>query len=632
MCIQHKYYVNHALIKCILIFFLFPSHTDIQALDTLFINNKFNQATIKSFGYLYKEADPTKDLKYIKGISDNLFLPIEETGISFKAENYIHWVKCHIKNTDTTNVDLIIQFANPRLNQVQYFIEKGNGTIKESMLMGDDFPFEQREIKHRHYLFQLSLASSETNTIYIKSDKYGENIFLDLFLFNENIFWEKDGQGSSLLLIYIGFLFCILALTFLAGIISRKKILIYFFCYCFFAAFVLISWTGFGFQYIWGAFPFFNSSSGYLFIAFCAISVIGLTRTYLNMKSYAPKTELFLWVLQLVNVFYIPIIIGNKFIPDTILPIVTNLGNFIILTFASAVLFSPLIVYFKSKKKEHLLFLAGFLFAISGLFIHQLENLEIIENNWFSTHFMKIALLLDFFILIYLISRQIRSTYLENTQLSNSLYQTKIKAANALLTGQQEERNRLSMELHDGTSINLATLKMKLSNLKNNLSDEQQKTTVDDLINKLSHIAKNIRNFSHAFAPFDRNENSLEEAIADLIYDIESSNEDIRINCTYMIEENSLHPKMANHLFQTTKELLSNVLKHANASFIEVEFKKQNEYIFLIVKDNGKGLDPKKTNNGIGLKNIKARATLLDGNLDVQSSHHGTMVTFSFPI
>jgi signal transduction histidine kinase len=86
-----------------------------------------------------------------------------------------------------------------------------------------------------------------------------------------------------------------------------------------------------------------------------------------------------------------------------------------------------------------------------------------------------------------------------------------------LIAGQIEERQRLSSELHDGISIQMALMKMRLDNLFSNKTIEEK-----EIIKEMNKISSDVRNFTHAISLFNLNTQTLEDAIEDLIYKIEN--------------------------------------------------------------------------------------------------------------
>jgi signal transduction histidine kinase len=144
-------------------------------------------------------------------------------------------------------------------------------------------------------------------------------------------------------------------------------------------------------------------------------------------------------------------------------------------------------------------------------------SLNLIESNFWTRYGAGVGWILDLVILMIVFSNQIRQSFLKNIQLKQELNESKLTTANALIAGQIEERQRLSSELHDGISIQMALMKMRLDNLFSNKTIEEM-----EIIKEMNKISSDIRNFTHAISLFNLNTQTLEDAIEDLIYKIEN--------------------------------------------------------------------------------------------------------------
>jgi signal transduction histidine kinase len=254
-------------------------------------------------------------------------------------------------------------------------------------------------------------------------------------------------------------------------------------------------------------------------------------------------------------------------------------------------------------------------------------SLNLIESNFWTRYGAGVGWILDLVILMIVFSNQIRQSFLKNIQLKQELNESKITAAKALLTGQIEERQRLSSELHDGISIQMALMKMRLDNLFSNKTIEEM-----EIIKEMNKISSDIRNFTHAISPFNLNTQTLEDAIEDLIYKIENQT-DLEIDLeTNHFDEVLLNDNQKHSLFQTLQELLNNTIKYGLATKVLVNLHSESKNIRLRFQDNGQGFDINTVKKGIGLNNIQARADLLNGNFEINSNQHGSQFEFSFEV
>ncbi len=188
--------------------------------------------------------------------------------------------------------------------------------------------------------------------------------------------------------------------------------------------------------------------------------------------------------------------------------------------------------------------------------------------------------------------------------------QNQINVLNALIEGQENERKRISKDLHDGLGQKLAAINLNLSAMKPFAKD-------NDCYQRITNITKDTiqeyRAIAHALTPPSLKRKSLSNAIHLMTTRLNNSSQ---IKFIFIDLENEINfsEKIKIELFRITQELINNAIKYAKASKIIVEFQLINQEFKLSVKDNGLGFNISKntTNNlGIGIRNIYSRTNLI---------------------
>ena len=80
------------------------------------------------------------------------------------------------------------------------------------------------------------------------------------------------------------------------------------------------------------------------------------------------------------------------------------------------------------------------------------------------------------------------------------------------------------------------------------------------------------------------------------------------------------------------KEAINNCAKYSQATLVDVDIRKNNNLMNITISDNGIGFDPTSTNGGNGLRNMKQRASELNGVIDIQSMNKGTKIRLNLPL
>jgi len=202
------------------------------------------------------------------------------------------------------------------------------------------------------------------------------------------------------------------------------------------------------------------------------------------------------------------------------------------------------------------------------------------------------------------INHQQKVTALENQQ--------KLSVSNALIEGEEVERERIARDLHDGLGSMLSGLKIHLKLAeKENVSTTEVTTLLDNSIKELRNISQNLM-------PESLLKLSLEHALRDLC--LANSNTKTNVEFQYLIKKSNLPKNYQIVVYRIIQELLNNALKYANASEILVSCSQNKDTFFITVEDNGIGFNIQEKNNiGMGLRNIKNRVAFLSGKLEIES-------------
>lgn len=201
----------------------------------------------------------------------------------------------------------------------------------------------------------------------------------------------------------------------------------------------------------------------------------------------------------------------------------------------------------------------------------------------------------------------------------------------------EQERTRIAREIHDELGQSLTTLRMQaaLLGLGHGARDPQLAKQVDDIKALIDQTIIVVRNVATKLRP-----GALDLGIASamewLAQDFE---ERTGILCGLDIDphlqEAELEDPCATMLFRILQESLTNVVRHANASHVEIRFSDQNGYYQLEVSDDGVGFDPNAPSERktFGLLGIRERATVLGGKVTITSAvGAGTTLDLRVPI
>ena len=206
----------------------------------------------------------------------------------------------------------------------------------------------------------------------------------------------------------------------------------------------------------------------------------------------------------------------------------------------------------------------------------------------------------------------------------------------AMLQGQEQERQRIATELHDGLVQTLSAISLNLKALEDEIDrlEHSEVEAYKNAMDLLDHAIQDTRLISHDLMPSALERFGLIKAMEDLVYRTSKNKVliiDFKTNLGYDIRD--LY--MITNLYRILQELLQNIVKHAQASEVEVELWEIGNRIRLRVKDNGVGFEgspEEMQSNGIGLRNISTRVKSMNGKLVLDSTTaDGTTVVVEVP-
>ena len=209
-----------------------------------------------------------------------------------------------------------------------------------------------------------------------------------------------------------------------------------------------------------------------------------------------------------------------------------------------------------------------------------------------------------------------------------------------LLSAQERERKRISMELHDELGQSLAVLKLQIRAIERGLGDDQQdlKEECVELLLYLDGVIDDVRRLSRDLSPAILEDLGLQSALK---YLINGFSKHYTVSQAFEVEDlDQLFPAEAQIIiYRIFQECLTNISKHAGATEVSVAVKEHDGLISLMIEDNGAGFDPalvlarRATGRGLGLAALDERARMLGGTLEIRSQPGaGTRMTCVIPV
>ncbi len=209
-------------------------------------------------------------------------------------------------------------------------------------------------------------------------------------------------------------------------------------------------------------------------------------------------------------------------------------------------------------------------------------------------------------------------------------------ATESVLQGQEQERQRLAKDLHDGLGGILSSTKYSFSNMKNNLIITQEDALAfERSMGMLDKSISELRRVAHNMMPESLLKFGLDTALQDFCTNIRQSGAVQLVYQSFDIKDDTIPQNKASIIYRVVQELVNNILKHAKATNALVQLIRKENTLSITVEDDGKGFNTSLLlhSDGIGYNNLKSRVAYLNGTMDIQASEgNGTSVSIEIQL
>ncbi len=200
-----------------------------------------------------------------------------------------------------------------------------------------------------------------------------------------------------------------------------------------------------------------------------------------------------------------------------------------------------------------------------------------------------------------------------------------------LVAAQEEERKKLSRELHDHVGQMLTALRMELGRVER-MSGEEQRHSVGECRQLLDTMVRTVRDLALGLRPSMLDDFGLQPALEWHVRDLERRH-GVRVQLDIGGDIGQLSERYRTCVYRVIQEALTNCIRHARAARISVSVNASADQLEVTVADDGIGLDPSRRRQGLGLLGLEERVRELGGATFIRSSiGGGTLINIRLPL
>lgn len=533
---------------------------------------------------------------------------------------------------------LQFRVKNSAATAISCFLMPGLRFEKKVLYKSNQFSTETTDDEHPGYV-RLSLAAGEQATILVKLKplKNGSNFlfprlieshFLDGY---KLMYYGNYRNVKTLGYVFSGILLMMMLFMITNFIVTLKKEFLFNALYslCMFALIFYNSYTLRTSTYFTN---FYLSYLDFFLQVIGIVFYIYFTRYFLNTKvnylildkvlRYGERVILLLLAIYTYLNFFSNMYTPQWYLANSVKFIMIGIGiSFVILAIKEK---NPLLNYLAAGNIAMVVF---------GVISMVLILLKVITTGIYDSplfyYYIGIILELVFFLLG--LTYKNRSELIEKTkqqeafklEAEKAAYETEI----AVIKGQQDERNRISADMHDDLGAGMTSIRLYSELAKNKLGDtpipeiEKISSSANELLNKMNAIIWSMSSSNDSLG------NMVAYIRSYALEYFENSGVDCHITIAENLPNLEVTGKIRRNVFLVVKEALNNVLKHAKATTVNITLAKEKDGLYLYIHDNGVGIDFDKLRQfSNGLINMKKRMDDIDIDFTIENKN-GTLIT-----
>ncbi len=562
--------------------------------------------------YELKDNEPVSIDLALKNFNEGKFKRINQAVFNPGIPTSPYWFQFTLRNETNVTVDLMVDISNPRINQLLFYSIRGVVPFFKGE-QGDFFPFSQRALEHKNFIFQSTMEPKEVKTYFLYVNQVGHVFSLPIKVYKRANFTKLNSRNYLTDGVAYGIFFFLALLTLTFFISTLHSVYLYYSLYILVSIAWMFSYFGLGFQYIWPDHPSFNTVGAPFFASLNLVLNMQIVLIWLRLKEERKGWNWILKVMQAVMLIY------------AIIPCVVDLNQYgykenhaylvgFLVTIIICVAFMIYIIgYFAFRGS----FNARFYLMANVLKLPSLINLAMFELGYspgihHMEGFLQTGLLIELGVLTYTISRRY------------TLF--KFRTFQQVMQAEEEQRNSISKELHDSISNSLTSIKYNLQSVAKNINgDGSVKEQLQNISDKIGMVQIETRNISHNLMPGYIKHNSFIEILRLYIKSIQLEYHEKGIDANIPIMHFSANQEKVDmsddtklHLFRVMQEIINNIIRHSKATEADIVVTVKKKELILVISDNGIGVDINfvRTQHGNGLNNIFSRIELLNGKVE----------------
>lgn len=541
--------------------------------------------------------------------SSALFKPDSRPVPHFGYTSHVYWVRFTIDSEAATEKQWLLELNFPLASYLDFYVPTAGGGF-ELMQAGAMRPMSIRKFQHRNPVFPISISGTG-KTFYLRIDARGR-ILMPLTLWTPEAFAQMDSRRNLVHGCYFGAMMVMFVYNLFVFLSLRdKNYLFYIFDICCFTLFVFFS-NGFLIEFVSGNRPLVNTYAP-LNTALALLAGLLFSRNFLDTARNAPFIDRIFKLLLGAAVLFIPAFF-------VVPPDIWKRAIGAITGIASLFGLAAGVVCFRRGYHPARYYVAARSFRVLGIgcFVFGANNL--LSTSPLTNFGLQIGSILEVMLTSFALADRI--TIMRREKEAEMLERNRLE--HEIVHISEDERRRISHDLHDGLCQQLTAARLRFSVLKRKQAAageaQPELTTIATLLDDAVNHAYSL---SRGLWPVELDPVGAIPSLQELARRLsESSGIPIEFSRKQRCE--NCTSRHIIQLHRIAQEAITNALKHAQAGMIQVGFDCCGNGIVLEVRDNGIGRSAEaESPGGLGTGIMQHRARIIDGDLQILDGEGG---------
>ena len=555
--------------------------------------------------------------QYLKG-----YVPYGRNALVLRGFQEPPIVRFTLHTDSLISNEFVLHLRNTGIDRAQLYIIDANGKEQKSKMLGDVFEFGERYFDYRILAFPVTLESNHTYTCYLGLEKKNRIVTTIIELSEKGHWYDTATKLNLAYGLSLGFLFTFLLIALSIYVILWQKLYLYYSLYVLGIFLTLFSIHGLSFQFFYPNNPelqqYFMLLAQYTGFLFGNLYTFEFLKFQHHSKWFNPikHTLTGIYILGIINTIAHLHLGGG--LQDGIDYLFISTKGFNAVFFLGA----SILYAFKYRSKEAIVFLVAF--TVIGITVLYTNLSYMIPSIPYLPIGQSLLLGLDIeaFILTLFLVMNYRSTENDKLRVMHEISIERLKSHTALMQGQEIEKRRISMNIHDNIGSSIVSFRQNLDKI-------EDAELLNDLKSELGQISKELRSVSHELLPVTLEEIGLVAATRELI----NRNNTVDFHFNERSPTPNFDQAHSIQIYRILQELIKNSYQHAKAETIHIQFSSEESHFELTYEDDGVGFEKSELKKGLGMKSIESRVHLLKGSFLLESEPgKGLLAIIKVPI